>query len=816
MRKSKYTLESCIADASRFTDLKSWRTQSSNFYKAAHRLGWLEECAQHLAPAIHHWTLDQCIKSAKGCSTKQEWRSTADGEKAYQAAWRNGWLAECTAHMDRPISGSLDIDWDALDYLFDEERNDIPKSTLSAGSHKEAWWICKADQSHLIFKDAKSITRGFKCPYCNEYEFDGKNSIASLEPMWLKEWDADANDDLDPSVITRKFPKPVNWICSAGHRWSESPKDRLEHGIGCRECNRIAAVNKANETRVAQRGSLLDSLPEIKTYWSDQNALAPSDYSPGSNQNVWLTKPSGDDIATTPKDLTRTPDSLYRVLGIITAGNPNPAPEDSVAARHPDLLLDWNSPQIDPHSTAEFSGIVVEWLCHDCGHPWSTTVASRSSGRGCPKCSKKRGQEIRVKNRIEEQGSAADHYPELISQWNSERNDGKDLADFTAKSGYQAWWICDYGHEWQAPISNRTGGSSCPFCAGRGSKMELRLLSELEYFFSEIIWQFKNELGELDLFLPRHNIGLEVDGFPWHQGKFDKDLDKSVRFRQSGIQVYRLRDDRLDGEMADAVKYNNGSSDSNLYDAFTQLLDRLPIAREKRNAYLSVGGFVNEARYKELLLQYPRPPAGRALSDVIDEHELGWDYQQNSPVTPDMVYAGSNTKYSFLCPKHGPYVSTPKSRKSGHSCKECGHEEAARKRRAPATHEESLATWLETSNFKPTDLSLDEAQGYSIKTKQSLRWTCPRGHVWSKPIHEMVQRPFCPECDTYEKSLATLAPYRADWWDLTANRLTAEQVKAGSGKRYMWKCPHCQHRWEDSPNRVTQKTGKKCPNCGFG
>lgn len=34
----------------------------------------------------------------------------------------------------------------------------------------------------------------------------------------------------------------------------------------------------------------------------------------------------------------------------------------------------------------------------------------------------------------------------------------------TAHSNKEFWWICEYGHEWNAKVSNRVNGRGCPNC----------------------------------------------------------------------------------------------------------------------------------------------------------------------------------------------------------------------------------------------------------------------------------------------------------------------------------------------------------------
>ncbi len=63
--------------------------------------------------------------------------------------------------------------------------------------------------------------------------------------------------------------------------------------------------------------------------------------------------------------------------------------------------------------------------------------------------------------------------PDLVAEWNYEKNGDKKPEDFTCGSNEKVWWKLPYddakrGHfdfEWQAKISHRANGSGCPFLA---------------------------------------------------------------------------------------------------------------------------------------------------------------------------------------------------------------------------------------------------------------------------------------------------------------------------------------------------------------
>jgi hypothetical protein len=96
-----WTLERCKKSALRFKTKIDWKEVEISAYDAAYRRGWLEECCAHMESICKpngYWTLELCKESALRFKTKGEWRK---GETAaHSAAYVNGWLDECCAHME--------------------------------------------------------------------------------------------------------------------------------------------------------------------------------------------------------------------------------------------------------------------------------------------------------------------------------------------------------------------------------------------------------------------------------------------------------------------------------------------------------------------------------------------------------------------------------------------------------------------------------------------------------------------------------------------------------------------------------------------
>jgi hypothetical protein len=58
-------------------------------------------------------------------------------------------------------------------------------------------------------------------------------------------------------------------------------------------------------------------------------------------------------------------------------------------------------------------------------------------------------------------------YPDLVQQWDHERNGSLSPETVSAGAGRPIWWRCPRGsdHVWRAKPNNRTRGAGCPFCA---------------------------------------------------------------------------------------------------------------------------------------------------------------------------------------------------------------------------------------------------------------------------------------------------------------------------------------------------------------
>lgn len=184
--------------------------------------------------------------------------------------------------------------------------------------------------------------------------------------------------------------------------------------------------------------------------------LSPVDVSPGSKRLAWWQCEKGHEWQAQVK-------SRVHGSGCPVCANRTLAQGvNDLATTHPELALQWHPTKngaLTPQDVMAGTRRKVWWQCEH-GHAWEATVGSRADGRGCPVCA---GRQI-----IPGVNDFASQYPELAREWHETKNGALTPEHVAVQSNRKAWWRCQLGHEYEAPISMRVArGSGCPYCAGR-------------------------------------------------------------------------------------------------------------------------------------------------------------------------------------------------------------------------------------------------------------------------------------------------------------------------------------------------------------
>lgn len=382
---------------------------------------------------------------------------------------------------------------------------------ISPNYTKKVWWIgeCRHEWQASVYSRTKM---GTNCPICAEERHASVSEKTVL--YYLNKSNAykkileNYKDDKINLELDIYIPEIKTAIEYDGERWHKNVNKDLRKDIMCknnniriirlRECgcpdyksnsykiflknNKINGLEEAilkllnylsvkkvdiNIDRdnseilsminfMVKENSILKLFPEIAKEWHPikNGNLKPEHTKPSSNKLVWWLCPKGHEYQLDVYHRTGRCNgcpycSSHRVLKGF----------NDLEILNPNLASEWNykKNKITPADVTCGSSKKVWWLCSK-GHEWEATISKRNSGRGCPYCS---GQRV-----LRGFNDFATIMPELLKEWNYNKNTDIYPTELSAHSGRKVWWKCkNCGYEWQATVDKRSNGRNCPACS---------------------------------------------------------------------------------------------------------------------------------------------------------------------------------------------------------------------------------------------------------------------------------------------------------------------------------------------------------------
>jgi len=323
------------------------------------------------------------------------------------------------------------------------------------------------------------------------------------------------------------------------------------------------------------------------------------------------------------------------------------------------------------------------WKCHnlECSNTFEALARNvykdESPRLYCDICS----HQSRCKNKqmaiMKRSGSIEDKYPLIKEIWSLENK--KKPNEFSPGSNERVKLICpnqsakhpDYEIV-VCKIQEHTC-FRCPKCITKSSNAEMRIYSELKYSFKDVIWQQKIEGREADVTIEDLKLVIEIDGFPWHKDKSEKDLAKNIIFEKNGYRVLRIRDPRLDGIVCDSIVCN--LTDLSLVE-YGKIVEWINI---NFNCDIVIyDEWKNTEYYKEIQISKMSVKYEESIEYLFPESKRIWDYEKNYPFVPSQLSQGSCIEIWVKCSsghswkrKLSHLFRTIKDKKHTMKCPEC-------------------------------------------------------------------------------------------------------------------------------------------------
>ena len=274
--------------------------------------------------------------------------------------------------------------------------------------------------------------------------------------------------------------------------------------------------------------------PQLLLEWDyNKNIILPLSLTNGSEKKVWWKCENGHSwfasIYSRAKLKSNCPFCSGRCATI----------ENNLSKKYPELLKEWDySNNIElPENVTPKSNKTISWKCKH-GHQWKTSICNRTQNKtNCPYCQGLYKTEDQTLKHL---------YPKIFKDIDLNKNVNIDLNNLAPKSHKKIWWKCQKNHGWYTSIASRTSMfTGCPYCTGtQSSKLERRVYCELNALIKDVLWKDKSFGFELDIYIPKFKLSIEIDGAKWHNS-IEKDIKKNQRCIDHNIILIRVRQEPL-------------------------------------------------------------------------------------------------------------------------------------------------------------------------------------------------------------------------------------------------------------------------------
>jgi cytochrome c-type biogenesis protein CcmH/NrfF len=210
-----------------------------------------------------------------------------------------------------------------------------------------------------------------------------------------------------------------------------------------------------------------------------------------------------------------------------------------------------------------------------------------------------------------------------------------------------------------------------------------------------------------------------------------------------------------------------------------------------------------------------KPPKGKSLAEDNPVLAKQWHSTKNGDLTPFDFTNKSGVKVWWKCDKgddHEWFTRIAK-RSNGGQCPICSGRQLALSNCLATVNPKVAKEWHPTKNGDLTPYEVTSASG------KRVWWKCDKGddHEWEARVLTRKNHRGCPVCSgkLVVKSNCLLNTHNdiAKQWHPTKNgNITANDVTAGSNKKFWWKCDKGDdHEWKTTV--LSRKEGRGCPVC---
>jgi len=407
--------------------------------------------------------------------------------------------------------------------------------------------------------------------------------------------------------------------------------------------------------------------------------------------------------------------------------------KNNLLSVNPSLAKEWDykkNGKLTPSDVLAGTQKKVWWKCKK-GHEWQASINNRNHGSGCPYCANKK---------VNETNSLRATNPELLEEWDYEKNGKLTPNDVTVGSTKKVWWKCKKGHEYQQIINRRIKYKKCLYCTGYYASKENNLKITHPEIAKEWDYEKNGDLKPEDV-TAGSTKKVYFKCLKGHEYKAV--INKRVLALRCPFCSNRkvAEDNCLQTTNPELAKEwhttKNGKLTPNDVTAGSHKKvwwkcrkghEWQAIISNRKNGNVCPY-CANKKVYKDNCLQKTNPELAKE-----------WDYEKNEAITLNNVTASSYKIVWWKCEKGHEWQASIYSRNHGRGCPYCANKRIGDKNNLLILNPKLSKEWNYDKNG---DLTPEKVGvGSSLK----VWWKCKRGHEWQARVVTRNKGTGCPDC----------------------------------------------------------------------
>lgn len=704
-------------------------------------------------------------------------------------------------------ANSIKTECPSLLLEWDYEKNDgLMPENIASKSGLKVWWKCASGHSWQAAVFARA--NGSRCPYCTGlYPIVGENDLATTNPEIVEEWDYEKNK-IHPNQVKAGTSKKVWWKCGSGHSWEATISSRALQKTGCPFCAGFKAI--PGETDLATTN------PELISEWDyEKNKISIDSIKAGTNKKVWWKCSKGHSY-----------EAMVSARALLKSGCPYCAGQrpirgvNDLVTLRPDIAEEWDdlkNGKLSPYDVNEKSNKKVWWICLN-GHSYNAVIASRTgiNHTGCPYCA---GQKV-----LEGFNDLETVCPDMAKEWCYYKNIGLTPRQITKSSNRKVWWVCQFGHEYEATVANRLKGDNCPICSNH---ICAKGINDLETLCPDLCQEWNYERNE-DI-LPSQIVPGSNMKVWWKCGHCGHEWKAFVANRSKGIGCPKCNERSKTSFPEQAIYYYIRKHYPETINSYKEIFEDSNMEIDIFIPSLAVGieydgmawHSTTQTREREIRKYSICRENGIRIIRIKENPEHNENDSSDLLIHSDVKYSTESfiklfqEMYEYF--KVMPDIDLERDRL------------AIKEQYYSKLKERSVGNLYPRLNeeWHPVKNGLLTTYMFLPGSTEKVWWKCKDcGFEWRTTIQSRVNGTGCSKCaqiirgkklaekrtENGENTVSKKAPWLISEWNYEKNMdMTPENTPPQSGKKIWWKCLNG-HEWQASVQyRFLRK--QRCPYC---